>query len=76
MKYKIWKCEGFYAVQRRRWWGWEFLDATNAWCQWYGKISPLRFNTEKDIDEYLKKGVWIKKEVCVIQKREYREIEK
>lgn len=32
-------------VQRKTWWGWQWLDTTNAWCNWYGERHPFVFDT-------------------------------
>lgn len=41
MKYRYFtNGKGQTTIQRKRWFGWQWLDSTNAWCNWYGKNHP------------------------------------
>jgi len=54
MRYKIWTNGDKFKVQRKRFLGWQWLDATEVWCNWYGKQRPRLFETMEEVEEFIK----------------------
>ena len=60
MRYKIFTNGKEYKIQRKVsfWKSWEWLDATEHWCNWYGINNPYRFTSKKDIEDFIKRADW------------------
>lgn len=58
MKYRIWTNGKVFKLQRKKLFMWVWLDSTGSWCNWFGKISPKIFGSEKEIMDFIKGSIW------------------
>ena len=69
MRYRIWTDGERYKIQRKRLFGWVWLDNCNEWDNGWGKEHPQIFYSEESVVDYIKKRhpEWrVKKELTAV----------